>query len=229
MHARFKLALLLAVTATSMLLGAAPTLAAGSAGSTREYIQADLALVQSARAHLAAAEAAPLKVLAQVRRECPRAAASSPQDPESTQVSNEVIGAMVLTAYHLDLPAIHAFVTRVQRLSWSSSALTGAVRSYAGKLRTLAALAPPPLCTDVRAWAADGFSSLPASTVRFDRVFMPAWVAVGELPGQLARFERPEDRPLLARAQAIEGELTEGEARAVENWGHIMNELEVEP
>jgi len=209
---------------------AAPALAqGGDASATRQYVAANYALVRTARSHLPRAEAAPLAVLARVTRECPRAAAAAPQDPQSTELSNEVIGAMVLGAYHLDVPELRRFVSSVSQLRWSSSHLTAAVRAYARKLAVLADLAAPNVCADVRAWAASGFHTLPASTVRFDAVFMPAWVALGEVPGALRPFESPEERGPLVRSHALEVELTDGEARAVEKWGAIMNELELKP
>jgi hypothetical protein len=214
------------------LLALAPAGASASAtdlASARAYIHADLALVLVARSHLRAAEAAPLKVLAQVRRECPAAAAQSPQNAESTQMSNEVIGAMVLSAYHLDIPSLGAFVRATARLPWSDARLRGAVRGYAANLRVLARLAPPPLCADVKAWVAGGYRGLPASTVAFDRRFMPAWVAIGMLPARLAAYETAGERSELARTGAIEVQITDAEARAVETWGKIMNELGLEP
>ncbi len=203
--------------------------AATDASATREYIAANYSLVRTARSYLRRAEAAPLGVLAQVRRDCPLAAANSPQDPQSTELSDEVIGAMVISAYHLDVPGLRRFIAQVTRLHWSNGGLTRTVRGYAGKLKVLAGLAPPNLCADIRAWASSGYKTLPASTLRFDAVFMPAWVALGELPGSLKAYEGSAERSVLARSNALEEELTDGEARAVESWGKIMNELELEP
>ena len=231
MLARASIRSLGAVAASTLAL-LAPTgalAAQADRASTSAYVQANLTLVLIARAHLAAAEAAPLHVLAQVTRECPLAAFASPQDPESTQLSNEVIGAMVLSAYHLDVPAIQRFIASAAHLRWSSASLTRAVHEYVSNLRVLVALAPPHLCADVRAWVAGGYTSLPAATVAFDRRFMAAWVAIGLLPGKLAASEGPRERGIARRASALEVELTDGEARAVESWGKIMNELGLEP
>jgi hypothetical protein len=103
------------------------------------------------------------------------------------------------------------------------------VRAYLAHLRVLVRLAPPPLCADVRAWVAGRYTALPAGTVRFNRLFMPAWVAIGMLPRQLRAYGSPRERSLFARAQAIEVQITDAEARAVESWGAIMNELGLEP
>lgn len=216
--------------ATALCAGPAAAVAgATDASATKAYVAANYALVKTARSYLRRGEEAPLKVLAQVTHECPLAAAKSPQDPESTQLSDEVIGAMVIAAYHLDVPELRRFVGAVTPLHWSSARLTHAVRGYAAKLKVLAGLAPPHLCADVRAWVAGGYKSLPASTVRFDALFLPAWVALGELPSALKPFEGPEEKSMLTRSHDLELELIDGEARAVESWGKIMNELELEP
>ena len=193
--------------------------------ATQSYVQANYALVRVAGAHLATSEAAPLGALAQVQRECPRAGAGSPQDPESTQMSDEVIGAMVIAAARPDRQAIETFIRTVAGLSWSSRGLTSAIRAYTGDLKTVLSLNAPDLCGDVKAWAASGFHTLPPSTAAFVGEFMPAWVALGYLPGTLTRYESPAAKPLVHRSEQIESELTEGEARAVEHWGDIMDEL----
>ncbi len=215
----------LSLVGTPALASAATT----NVTATSEYLAANYSLVRTARSYLRRAEAAPLTVLAQVTRDCPRAAAGSPQDPQSTEMSYEVIGAMVISAYHLDVPGLRSFIARVRRLHWSDPRAGGAVKAYAGKLEVLATLAPPNLCSDIRAWAASGFKTLAPSTVRFDAQFTPAWVALGELPGALRPYERTQENSVLARCNGLEVELTDGEARAVEKYSKIMNELEVEP
>jgi hypothetical protein len=212
-------------------LGAPASALASSANTTatRAYVQANYGLLRVVKAHLPASEAAPRQVLAQVSRECPRAGESSPQNKESTQMSDEVIAAMVLQAARPDLPAIHAFLATVKRLHWSSVRAERAVKSYAAKLTALTTLAAPSLCADVRAWAASGFHSLPASTTRFVALFMPNWVALGELPASLTSYESSQSRTLAARSHQLELEITDAEARAVASWGDIMNELVLQP
>jgi hypothetical protein len=224
-----KSSLILLTIAAALACVPSTALAGSNVAATQSYVQADYALVQVADSHLATSEAAPLHVLAQVRRECPLAGANSPQDPESTQMSDEVIGAMVISAAQPDLLAIKTFIRAVAGLSWSGRGLTGALRAYAGKLNTLLSLRAPDLCGDVKAWAASGFQTLPASTVAFVGKFMPAWVALGYVPAQLARYESAQARALARRADALEEDLTEGEARAVEHWGDIMNALVLNP
>jgi hypothetical protein len=219
----------LAVAALLAATMSVSTAAASDTGSTGEYLRANYALVRTARGFLRRAEAAPLKVLAQVTRDCPMAAAGSPQDGQSTELSDEVIGAMVLSAYHLDVPGLRRFVQRIRPLRWSNPRLTRAVRAYAGQLETLAGLAPPNLCADIASWAASGFHTLPPRTVSFVARFMPDWVALGLLPSGLSAYESGEQRTLARRCESLEVQLTDGEARAVESWGKIMNELVLNP
>ena len=229
MTLRGQLVLTISVVACVAAAPASALAGSGDASASGEYIRADYALVHVARSHLVRSEHAPLEVLAQVRRECPMGATESPQDPESTQLSNEVIGAMVLAAARPDIPAIRAFIAKVNSLHWSNPRLTKAVRTYTGKLTTLLGLAAPHLCADIAGWAAGGFRALPASTVTFVARFMPAWVALGELPGGLKPYESSESRSAAALCALLETQLTDGEARAVESWGKIMTELALFP
>jgi hypothetical protein len=223
------LPLLMAVT----ILAAAPAAAlAGSSdvAATRRYIQANYTLVQAASTKIKAAEAALHSVLHRVQGECPNVAANSPQNPESTQLSNEVIGALVIGAYHTDIPAGTNFVRAAKGLRWSNGSLTRSVQSYVGKVKVLNTLSAPNVCADVRAWIASGYRTLPASTIRFDEQFMPNWVAIGELPQQLAPYERPDERAILRRTSQFESQLTETEVNTgVNTWDETMNTLVLQP
>ncbi len=54
-------------------------------------------------------------------------------------------------------------------------------------------------------------------------------MALGYLPAQLARYEGSAAKPLVHRAEQLEAQLTEFEARQVEHWGDIMNALVLNP
>ena len=54
-------------------------------------------------------------------------------------------------------------------------------------------------------------------------------MALGELPRSLRVYASAAEKSELARSNSLEVELTDGEARAVESWGKIMNELELQP
>ncbi len=217
-------ALILAATA-------APALAdRGDAAATRAYIQADYALVHTAKVNLGTSEAALQKLRRQIAAKCPKAAAGSPQNTDSEQLSNELVGAMTIVAIGPDARAVAAFARTVERLRWSNTALTRKVHSYAAQLKTLSMLAVPDVCGDVTAWAAGHYQALPASTVNFDSRYYKVEVAVGEVPAKLlAPSEQPDERLVLAHAERIEGRLSEAEANAVYTWGHIMESLALNP
>lgn len=226
---RVRVLLALAATVGGLAAGAAPALASSNTASTLAYLQANYALVRVARAHLGSSENGPLEVLAQVRRECPGVGAGSPQDAESTEMSDEVIGAIVIAADRPDAQAIEAFIRAASALRWSSASLTRAVHEYVGKLKTVLSLPAPNLCVEVRGWATSGYKQLPASTTSFVARFMPAWVALGFLTPQLSRYENATAKALAGSSAPLETALTEGEARAVERWGAIMDTLDLWP
>jgi hypothetical protein len=219
-------------TATLAGLALAPTGAqatSADAAATQAYLQANYALVSYFAAHIAGARAELAGVLAGVRRECPQAAAASPQDVDSEQLSNEVVGTMVTTVVQRNLPPTRKFERAVQGLQWSNGTLTKAVRAYAAKGKILTSLAVPHLCADIRSWVASDYLTLPASTVSFDQRFMPSWVAPGFLPPALATYETRQERTLARRTVVLEEKWTEFEAYEVETWGDIMNVLVLQP
>jgi hypothetical protein len=202
---------------------------ASDASATRAYVHANYALVAAGHANIARSEAAVKGVLAQVRSECPKAALGSPQDGESTQLSNELIGLMVLSGGTVDRPAVGAYLRGVSGLHWSSGSVNRAIGGYLRMLRTLYNLKKPSICADISSWAAGGWKKLPAATAPFDRAFIPNWVSLGVLPAGLARFETSEEKPIARRSAQFESQLMEMEARLVDTWGDIMNELVLNP
>jgi hypothetical protein len=220
--------LVLAATA-AVALGAPSCALASDASATRAYVKANLELARIAAAHIAPARAAIDGVLAHVRQACPMAAAESPQDPESTELSNEVIGAMVTTALHVDLPPLKKFVRATASLRWSSGRLTREVHEYASKVNTMGSLPEPDLCGDVHAWAASSFKALPAKTLSFSPRFMASWVALGEIPEDMRRFIGGSLDPLARQTARYESELSEFEVHEVATWGRIMNTLGLHP
>src|ERR1700740_399960 len=113
------------IGAAMLLIALVPSVAqASDAAATETYLRANYALVRAGHANLGASIAGYKSVLTTVRRSCPQAAAESPQDPESTQLSNELIGTMVLRAGKPDRPAIKTYLRTVAGLRWSSASVT---------------------------------------------------------------------------------------------------------
>lgn len=220
---------LLAIAVTAASLASASVARADNTSSTRAYLNADSALAHAADTRIHEIESTLLGLLAQVRAECPLAARGSPEDTQSEELSDEVIGTMVLTAIHVDLPAGRAYVKAVRSLSWSSSSLTHSVRSYAEKVDRMIALPVPKLCRDVRSWAGAGFTVLSAATKPFDSAFLASWVSPGFLPSGLKPYESGSERTLARATEKQESDVVELEAREVETWGKIMDSLELLP
>jgi hypothetical protein len=223
-----RVATVLAVGSCVLALSAA-ALASSDAVSTRSYVHANYALVHAAHSRIRQVESTLRGLLAQIRRECPLAAAGSPQETQSEQLSNEAVGTLVLSAIHLDIPAGRTYVAAVRKLSWSSGSITRSVRAYASKVSRMISLAIPKLCSDVQSWAKSGFKILPGPTEPFDRAFLASWVSPGFLAPGLSRFESSGDRRLVRTTEHMESDIVELEAREVETWGKIMNSMELLP
>ncbi len=225
----------LGVVVALSILGLAVCPAGASAGqadvaATRTYLEVNYGFVQLVVSRIKPIEAALHGDLAKVRGECPAAAAGSPQDPQSTQLSNEVIGTLVESTVPLLVhPAALRFLLVAGGLRWSDAGLTRTIHSYVGKLEKMAILGVPSICADVRAWVASGYTTLPIPTVTFDAQFMPNWVSAGELPAGLARYGTAAERPLLRRTRNLEQAVAELEAREVETWSQIMDTLGLSP
>ena len=109
---------------------------ASNSSATSAYVRANYALVAAGKSHLGASIAAYKGVLAKVRRDCPRAAEGSPQNPDSTKLSNEVIGAMVLSAGQPDRPAVATYLRSGQGpAAGATGSVTRAVKGYAAQPR----------------------------------------------------------------------------------------------
>src|SRR5579862_6282801 len=89
---------LASVSSCLLALAAAGQAWGSDASATASYLRANYALVAAGHAHLGASIAGYKGVLSKVRSQCLHAGEGSPQNPMSTELSNEVIGTMVLSA-----------------------------------------------------------------------------------------------------------------------------------
>jgi len=234
----------LAMLATTLAIAAAPAQALAGTGhasrhaaatganatTTKAYIQADFMLAHTARVNMRTGEAAIEGLRRTLGAECPKAAAASPENEAASALSNEVIGAMSVVFIRSDAEEVDDFSETVARLHWSNPQLNRKVDDYAAKFKTLAALELPDVCGDVRAWAASGYKTLPASTTQFDERYKANDVGIGEVPARLlAPYESPREHGVLALTRQCERELVEAEARAVEPWSKILDTLNLQP
>lgn len=194
--------------------------------ATRAYIEADYRLTTTSRRHLSLSLAATHALAKRTVSECPLAGEGAYVNKASNEISEEVGGTVVAVAFHSDSAAIRAFVSAIKRLRWSNPRLTRDVRGYVVKLSNLAALEPADICTDVKAFAATGFSSAPEATLRFNKLYFAADVEVEEVPLRLlAPYEDSHGVDLLRRIKKLEAPLADAEAKGVQDWMQIMRGL----
>ncbi len=222
----------LAILSLCVVCAAAPPVAgaASNAATTQTYLNANLALLRTSERLANVSEAAWKRILAQVRRECPAVATESPQNYDSEQLSNELVGDLIVSGTAPIKGPIARFARAVSGLRWSSARLTKTIHAYAIALTKEAAMPPPNLCGDVRAWVTGRYQTLPPSTVAFNASYKAVNVPVGELPeALLAPYEQPGQRGLLRTTRALEQAQADFEARAPAYYGEIMNELVLQP
>jgi hypothetical protein len=222
-------ALVFALAATPSAAQAAAPASSGDVAATSAYIRAGYAALHAATAKLPAAKAAIVGLTNRIVGECPKAAAGSPQNEESEQLSNELVGALTVAAYRTEAGPIAAFAHAVKGLHWSSRKLTRAIHTSAVKLRGLSTLAVPDVCGAVRSWAAVGFRTLPAATIDFNKRYSAVNVEAEEVPFRLlVPYERGSDASLVRRIERYEGALGEFEANAVKYYVQVMDTLELQ-
>ncbi len=218
-----------------MLAGLALTLApaaalanSGDAAATQALARATNTLVLAATPDVSKGLAAAKHYASRIAAQCPRAAAGSPQNHDSEQLDDEVIGAMTIAGYSTAAAPIARFAHAVHGLRWSNGRLTRTVRTFAAKLQQLSTLALPNTCGDIQAWAASGFKTLPPSTVPFVRHYLAVTPEAEEVPLMirlLMPYATPSDVPILHRVERLETRLGEAEAEAVETYSHLILSL----
>ncbi len=220
---------LFAVLALALAPGAAFA-GSGDAAATQALARATDTLVRAANPDVSKGLAAVKHYAGQLTAQCPRAAVGSPQNGDSEQLDDEVIGALTIAGYSTAARPIAAFARAVRGLSWSNHRLTRAVKTFATKLRELSTLALPNVCGDIQAWTATGFKTLPAGTVPFVRHYLAVTPEAEEVPLMirlLSPYATPSDFPILRRVEHLETRLGEAEAAAVEIYSHLIIALEL--
>jgi hypothetical protein len=223
----------LSVLLASFALGLAPGGALASSrdvAATRALARATDTLVRAANPEVSRGLAAAKRYASQVASQCPAAAAGSPQNHEAEQLDDEVIGAMTTVGYRVAAGPVATFARQVRGLRWSNRRLTRAVKTFVTKLGGLTRLATPNVCADVRAWAASGYQTVPASTIAFDQHFYAVNPEAEEVPliiSLATPYATPAEVPVLRRVERLETRLGEAEAQAVEAYSRLIISLEL--
>jgi hypothetical protein len=184
--------------------------AARDLAATHAYIQASYRLAQASVSHIDAALAKIQRLNSKLARECPHAAAGSPQNDASQPVSGLVVVAEWSIAFGTNARPINTFANTVKRLHWSNHATTRLAQRYATSLHEMATLPTPNLCQTIATWKASGFQAPPAgveSLVRHAEA-----IELNKVPKRmLAPFARGTDTSTLARTERLQAEIAEAE------------------
>src|SRR5271166_1644670 len=228
--------LLLALPAPSVALAKAGGTRQDRA-ATRAYLEAQYLLDQSLVASAPASQAATEGVIVALGRECPGVLAGAPHDPLRTlfeslpqsrsprqtgeleredrqlnDLQGELELAFAAPAIGLDRQAALAYAHTVGSLRWSSHALTVLERGRAAELEWELQSPPPQVCTDMKAWATSGYSTLSSATkalIRGREAVIRALVHVLEelgLPSSdpLAGYEGAPEKALARKIAGLE-------------------------
>jgi hypothetical protein len=202
----------------------------GNEAATQALARATNTLVLAATPDVPRGLAAVKRYASGLTGECSAAAVGSPQNHDSEQLDDELIGAMTVVGYHTAAGPIATFAHAVRGLRWSNRTLTRTVKAFSTKLRELSTLAVPDVCGDVKAWAASGFKTLPASTEPFVAHYLAVTPEAEEVPLMirlLTPYATPSDFPILRRVERLETKLGEAEAAAVETYSRVIIALEL--
>jgi hypothetical protein len=210
----------LAILAAVLAVGLGPTGAAAAprdVASTHTYLVAGYAALHATVANMRVVAANVNKLNRKFSAECPRIGVGSPQNEESQHMSFEVAGALWSTAYHTDAGTVQAFVRAVKPLRWSNSKITRIAQSYIKSLHELTVLPLPDLCGDVRAWSANGFRTIPASTLQFDK-HLETIEGKPIPPHLIDPYVQPADKALAARDEHLLTQLEHMETMLGQDW-----------
>jgi hypothetical protein len=147
-------------------LGVASALAStGDEEATLSYLRADRQAFDELKASLPKAKLAMNGFVTQTVAECPGAADQAPRGQLLDDLRQEALDAVSVASETPFRAASSALARHIEHLRWSSRRLTGLVRSFAVRLRKTNT--QPPFCSELKAWVADGYGTLPQSTTSF--------------------------------------------------------------
>ena len=197
--------------------------------STHAGIAAAYAL---AKASVAAIPVAQAKVQSYNRRlasECPNAGAGTPETEASEPMSKEVAAALWSIEYGSTAAPIKTFARAIKPLHWSNGGFNRAVHEYAASLIGLATLTLPDLCSDVRAWKAGGFTTVPRDVVELDEHVEP--LQLPRIPwGLVAPYVHGHDASLVKYIKAAELKTAEAEFMlGQKDWYQVIETVGLAP
>jgi hypothetical protein len=211
--------------ACSAPVAAADAAGGGNVAATQTALTASYRALNAIVSTWPAEEASFQRLDNQLAGECPDVGVGSPQNEPEQKLSYEVIGALWATGYRQNEQIVDAFIATTSSLRWSDPALTDRIHKLITGLREMIAEPVPALCTDVRAWAAGGFQTIPASTLQFDRHMEAINVEIPS-PKPFARYADAADRGLIPRIEHLRGRFEELEiGTGLDYWDTLLATL----
>jgi hypothetical protein len=199
------------------------------ANATHAVIAAWYAL---ARASVAAIPVAQAKIQSYNRRlaaECPKAGAGTQENEASEPMSKEVAVALWSIEYGTTVAPAKTFAKAIKPLHWTSARFERAVHSFAANLIALATIKLPDLCSDVHAWTAGGFTTVPQDVLEVDERVEP--LHLSPIPwGLVAAYVRGHDSTLLTYIKRAETKTAEAEFMlGQKDWYEVNETLALGP
>jgi hypothetical protein len=218
----------LAILLTTLAVGLLPAEALATpqdVASTHAYLEAAHTALHAAVTKWSTVEAAIHKLDLKFAAECPAVGTGSPQNEPEQKLSYEVAGALWSTGYHTDAGVVQRFDQAVMPLKWSNPAITRSARTLARGLHEMAVIPIPNLCGDVRAWAADGYTTIPADTLSYDQR-MEA-IDVKEIPRHLLTpYVPPAEKALVRSDESLYTQFEHLETeRGFNDWDTLLETL----
>jgi hypothetical protein len=183
---------------------------ADDAAATHAYLSAKDLAVRAGAASAPAAIGALSRLRERLDAECPHilrgapgVLEAGPHDSSEVEISEAVHAVVLGMPERAEYPILERFARTVKGLRFSNVDLTRLIHSSASERALQAAIQPPNLCAELRAWLASDKRIVPTSTKRFvGRVReISRTTQVGPAPdGQLAESELHE-----ALASGIDG------------------------
>ena len=220
----------IAIPVAVIVFALSPATASASArdtASTHTYLVASYKVLHAAVTTWSLVEASIHRLDLRFHAECPDVGAGSPQNAEDQKLSYEAAGALWATGYHTDAGIVRTYVDTLNRLRWSSSAITRDAHRLASGLEEMTALRVPDICADVRAWRANSFGAAPANVKQYDEHVEN--IEIHEIPRSLlAPYVQPADNGLRKRVERLATRFDELEfVRGQDDWIALLEVLAV--
>lgn len=221
---------LLLVLVLGLVAPSAASAGSSNAASTHTLILAGYSFGRESEGRMSTMRKAVEAQKRSLLRQCPDAAANSPQNEESYQLSYEAAGALWSAGYGADAGPIAKFVRATRGLHWTNAKLNGAFKRFVDGLHGLSTLAMPHVCKDIASWKASGFLNVPAVTKSFD-IRVEALEAKPPPPRLLQPYTQTgEERALLTQVQRITTKLLNFETQVGgDAWYALTEGLDLNP